>query len=341
MKRVQQQWRVFLVLLIPLALFFAVGGIVFLFPHEDVLHLVSFLAALLLSLAIQVAVFQRHLLPNAVALLKFKQIVAEQDRGAQLLVRRDLELTRANERLRNLDEVKSSFISVVAHQLRTPLSGIKWTLNLLLKGDLGALSPEQQTFLFKAYESNDRMIALVNDMLGADRIESGKIRYRFAPLSLLEVIDAVLFELSPAASAKGVTVQFAKYPEGLPLVRADAEQIRAVLQNLLENAIKYSRAGGTVLLTLAAGREEVTVTIKDDGIGIPREQQKSIFERFFRASNAVKVETEGSGLGLFIVKSIVEKHGGRIWFESEEGRGVTFYFTVPVDTTSAQNKKTV
>jgi len=330
MNKKTQQRRVFVVLLLPLALFFAVAGTVFLFPHENILHLVSFLTALLLSVAIQAAVFQRHIMPNVVELQKFKQIASEQEKGAQMLVRRDLELTRANEQLRKLDEVKSSFISVVAHQLRTPLSGIKWTLNLVLKGDLGALSEEQQTFLFKAYESNDRMIALVNDMLGADRIESGKIRYQFAPLSLLPVIDAVLFELSPLAGAKGVAVQFKNRPEKIPLVRADAEQMRAVLQNLLENAVKYSRAGGTVLIALAAGNREVTVTIKDDGIGIPQEQQKSIFERFFRASNAVKVETDGSGLGLFIVKSIVEKHGGRIWFESEEGKGVTFYFTLPV-----------
>ncbi|MBI1974899.1 MAG: HAMP domain-containing histidine kinase, partial [Parcubacteria group bacterium] len=198
----------------------------------------------------------------------------EQEYGARLLVRRDLELTRANEQLHKLDEVKSSFVSVVAHQLRTPLSGIKWTLNLLLKGDLGTLSKEQQAFLSKAYESNDRMIALVNDMLGADRIESGKIRYRFAPLSLLPVIDAALFELSSAARAKEVALQFRNRPEKIPLVRADAEQIHAVLQNLLENAIKYSRAGGTVLLGLDVGNGEVTVTVKDDGIGIPREQQK-------------------------------------------------------------------
>lgn len=330
MKKAQQQWKVFLALLIPLALFFAVAGGVFLFPHENILHLVSFLAALLVSVAIQSIVFQKHILPNVVELQKFKQLALDQERGAQLLVRRDVELSRANERLQKLDEVKSSFISVVAHQLRTPLSGVKWTLNLLLKGDLGPLSKEQQSFLFKAYESNDRMISLVNDMLGADRIESGKVRYRFVPLSLREVIDTVLFELAPVARARGVTVRLAQPPAELPLVRADEEQMRAVVQNLAENAVKYSRAGGTVAVALSLGGSDVTVSIKDDGIGIPKEQQKDIFDRFFRASNAVKVETEGTGLGLFIVKSIVEKHGGRIWFESEEGKGVTFYFTIPV-----------
>lgn len=267
--------------------------------------------------------------------VSFENLSREQEQGAQLLVRRDLELSRANEQLHKLDEVKSNFITVVAHQLRTPLSGIKWTLNLLLKGDLGTLSSEQQDFLLKAYESNDRMISLVNDLLSADRIESGKIRYQFASVSLLEVIDAAFFEISPIATAKGVAIQFDNRPAEFPLVRADAEQIRAVLQNLLENAIKYSRAGGAVRLALSTANGEASVSIKDDGIGIPKEQQKDIFDRFFRASNAVKVETEGTGLGLFIVKSIVERHGGRIWFESEEGKGVTFYFTLPVYKQSA------
>lgn len=261
-----------------------------------------------------------------------ENLTKEQERGAQLLVRRDLELTSANERLRKLDEVKSSFISVVAHQLRTPLSGIKWTLNLLLNGDMGALAAEQKSFLSKAYESNDRMISLVNDMLGADRIESGKVRYVFEPVQLGDVIDNVLFELLPQAHAKGVSISFASRPGALPKVHADPEKLRAVFQNLLDNSIKYSRPQGNIEVGMRPeNHDEILVSIKDDGIGIPKEQQKNVFERFFRAQNAVKAETDGSGLGLFIVRSIIERHGGRIWFESAEGKGVTFYFTLPVD----------
>ena len=256
----------------------------------------------------------------------------EQEQGAKLLVRRDLELTRANEQLRKLDEIKSGFISVVAHQLRTPLSGVKWTINLLLSGDMGGLTTEQKTFLMKAYESNDRMISLVNDMLGADRIDSGKVRYLFRPVQLIDVIDNVLFELLPQANAKGLAIRFSPRPDALPKVHADPEKLRAVFQNLLENAVKYSRPNGVMEVGLRAENgEEVRVWIRDNGIGIPKDQQKNIFERFFRAQNAIKAETDGSGLGLFIVKSIIERHGGRIWFESEEGKGVTFYFTVPVE----------
>lgn len=262
---------------------------------------------------------------------ELRRIVGEQERAAHLLVRRDLELTRANERLRRMDEIKSGFISVVAHQLRTPLSGIKWTLNLVLNGELGFLAEEQRAFLLKANESNDRMIALVNDMLGADRIESGKVRYSFRAVNLLDLADAVLFELSPQALARGVSVRFASRPKSFPLVHGDGEQLRAVFQNLLDNSIKYSRPQGTIQVGFYPRAEEIEVSIQDDGIGIPREQQKNIFDRFFRAQNAIKAETEGSGLGLFIVRSIVERHGGRIWFESEEGKGVTFHFTVPVE----------
>ncbi len=260
-------------------------------------------------------------------------LLREQEHAAQLLVRRDFELTRANERLRKLDEVKSGFISVVAHQLRTPLSGIKWTLNLLLNGDLGALPTEQKTFLFKAYESNDRMISLVNDMLGADRIESGKMRYAFQPVQLLDLLDNVLFELLPQANARALSIVFDERPKDLPKVYADPERIRAVFQNLLENSVKYSKPSGSIKIGMRVDEKNaVLVRIKDDGIGIPKDQQKDIFNRFFRASNAVKAETDGSGLGLYIVKNIVERHDGKIWFESAEGDGVTFYFTLPVFT---------
>jgi signal transduction histidine kinase len=270
---------------------------------------------------------------------ELEQMLLSNEQAAQMLVRRDFELTRANDRLRNLDEVKSNFISVVAHQLRTPLSGIKWTLNLLLNGDLGTLTNEQRTFLLKAYESNDRMISLVNDMLGADRIESGKMRYAFRPLQLLDVIDNVLYELLPQANTRSLTITFADRPGDLPQVNADPERIRAVFQNLLENAIKYSKTGGTISLSAKRGDTGmITIGIKDDGIGIPKEQQKNIFSRFFRATNAIQAETDGSGLGLYIVKNIVERHGGKIWFESSENEGVAFYITLPVASVSAASE---
>src|SRR3989339_1164725 len=133
---------------------------------------------------------------------QLEELLKEQQQSARLLVRRDLELARANEKLQEFDEIKSNFISVVAHQLRTPLSGIKWTLNMLLNGDLGALNNDQKTFLMKSYESNNRMVTLVNDMLVADRIQLGKVQYGFKYINLIDLMDNILFEINPVASRR-------------------------------------------------------------------------------------------------------------------------------------------
>jgi signal transduction histidine kinase len=167
-------------------------------------------------------------------------------------------------------------------------------------------------------------------MLDVDRIESGKFRYRFVPVDLPSVIDMVLKDLLPEARKKHITLECKRGAERLPHVNADPEKIRAVIQNLIENAIRYTMDRGKI--TIATEREEnsLRVSITDTGIGIPPEQQKNIFKRFFRGTNAIKMETSGSGLGLFIAKSIIEKHGGNIGFQSTEGKGTTFYFSLPL-----------
>lgn len=261
---------------------------------------------------------------------KLEQAAKEYNIGTKLLIRRDLELSRANEKLQKFDEVKSNFISIVAHQLRTPLSGIKWTLSMLLNGDMGELNNDQKTFLMKSYESNTRMITLVNDMLVADRIQSGKVNYGFEHIDVIDLMDSVLFEVSPQAAKKNVSIEYKNKFENLPQAYVDPETMRAVLQNLLENAIKYTIEGGKVEIDVKKENNLLLVSIADNGIGIPEDQQKNVFAKFFRARNAVKQETDGSGLGLYITKTIVEKNGGTIWFESLEDKGSTFYFTVPL-----------
>ncbi len=257
------------------------------------------------------------------------KLLIEQQNGTKLLIRRDVELSRANEKLQKLDEVKSNFISVVAHQLRTPLSGVKWTLSMLLSGDMGPLNNDQKTFLMKSYESNTRMITLVNDMLVADGIQSGRVHYGFKHIDIVDLIDNILFEVSPMATKRNIKIEYKNKFEDLPQAFVDPETMRAVLQNLLENAIKYTIQGGKIDIDIKAELDHLVISIADSGIGIPKEQAKDIFTKFFRASNAIKHETDGSGLGLFIAKTIVEKNGGKIWFESILGTGSTFYFTVP------------
>ncbi len=264
-------------------------------------------------------------------LAKLEQITIEYNTSIKLLIRRDLELSRANEKLQNLDEVKSNFISVVAHQLRTPLSGIKWTLSMLINGDLGQLNNDQKTFIMKSYESNTRMITLVNDMLVADGIQSGRVHFGFKHIDIIDLMDNVLFDISPQALKRKISIIYKNKFENLPKVYVDPEMLRAVIQNLLENAIKYIIEGGRIEIDVNKESDYLVVSISDNGIGIPKDQAKDVFEKFFRASNAIKYETDGSGLGLYIAKTIIEKNGGRIWFNSVEGKGTTFYFTVRLE----------
>ena len=260
---------------------------------------------------------------------KIKRLLEQQQNSAKLLIRRDLELTRANERLRALDQMKTDFVSVATHQLRTPLSAIKWTLSMLLKGDVGPLTNEQKTFLMKAYESNDRMVALLGDMLLSDQIESGKVRTSNTTSLLPELPENLLLELQSVAERKHITIRFEHPAPSYAPVIIDPRHLRAVLQNLLENAVKYSSAQGTVVLHLTEEGAKTIFTVVDTGIGIPLDSQKHISTRFFRAQNAVKMETDGSGLGLFIAKSILEKNKGTIEFKSEEGTGSTFTVVLP------------
>lgn len=261
---------------------------------------------------------------------KLDKSLQAQKIGARMLLKRDLELTRANEKLQELDKIKSDFISVVAHQLRTPLSGIKWTLSMLLSEDMGSLNNDQKTFLMKTYESNTRMITLVNDMLVADKIQSGRIHYGFEYINIIDLMDNVLFEVSPQASKKNISIIYKNKFENLPRAYVDPETMRAVLQNLLENAIKYTMDGGRIEIDVKKENDRLLVSIADNGIGIPKDQAKDVFAKFFRARNAVKQETDGSGLGLYITKTIIEKNGGAVWFESVEDKGSTFYFTIPL-----------
>lgn len=291
------------------------------------------LAVVIISVIIQMVytklIVSKYHKVNVETLSKTKSLLEEQEQIGKMLIRRDLELTRANEKLQKLDKQKSEFIGVVAHQLRTPLSGIKWTISMVLNEELKS-KEERNSFLKKAYESNDRVIQLVNDMLLADRIESASEKYVFTSVQLTRLLDEVLFEIMPKISEKKGSVRVDNIEKALPEVRADSTKIRAVLQNLLENSAKYIKNEGNIVMRLDVVDKFVQFSVKDDGMGIPLEQQSNIFTRFFRGSNAMKMITEGSGLGLFIARSIVNSHGGKIWFESEEDKGTTFFFTLPI-----------
>jgi PAS domain S-box-containing protein len=238
-----------------------------------------------------------------------------------------------------VERMKSEFVSLAAHQLRTPLSAIKWTLRMLLDRELGEITPEQQEFLEKTYESNERMISLINDLLDVTRIEEGRYIYRTTLIGLESIVQSVIDSYKTVLEKKELKFELRKPETPLPLVLADVEKIKIVVQNIIDNAIRYTDKGGKVTITLKYGKRELECSVSDTGVGIPLDQQSRVFSKFFRGANALRMEPEGSGLGLFIVKNIIEAHGGRIWFESEEGKGTTFYFTLPVEEKFAESSK--
>ncbi len=232
-----------------------------------------------------------------------------------------------------MEKLKTEFVSIAAHQLRTPLSAIKWTLKMLLDGDLGKITSEQRDFLLKTYKSNERMVHLISDLLNATRIEEGRFIYKPRRQNVIEIAEEAISPISDLAKRKGVEFKFQKPEEIIPHIKIDGEKISIVFQNLTENAIHYTSKGGAVKMSASLRKKkgDILFKVEDTGIGISKEQQKRVFSRFFRGANAVKSETEGTGLGLYITKNIVEAHKGKIWFESGEEKGSIFYFTLPLN----------
>jgi len=229
-----------------------------------------------------------------------------------------------------IERMKTEFVSLAAHQLRTPLSAIKWALRMVLDGDLGPITEEQRDFMEKTYSSNERIITLINDLLNVTRIEEGRYLYRPILTDIESVVQFVIDSYKEEIEKRKIKFEFKKPEKKLPKVMLDVEKMRIAIQNLLDNAIRYTQLGGRVTASLKYVKKEIEFSIKDTGIGIPKDQQERVFTKFFRGANVMRMATEGTGLGLFITKNIIEAHGGKIWFESEEGKGTTFYFTIPV-----------
>jgi len=251
-------------------------------------------------------------------------IISEEEKLGTLVILHDIT------REKMIEKMKTEFVSIAAHQLRTPLSAIKWSLKMLLEGDLGTISKEQREFIEKTYKANERMIALINDLLNVSRIEEGKFLYRPVLSDIEAITQSVINFYKEEIEKKKIKFNFRKPKKKIPRVKVDVEKIKLAIQNLLENAIRYTPIGGRITISLKTNKKTVKFQIKDTGIGIPKKQQERIFTKFFRGANAIRMETEGSGLGLFITKNIIEAHGGKIWFESEEGKGTTFFFTLPL-----------
>lgn len=242
-------------------------------------------------------------------------------------------------REKEMERLKIEFVSLAAHQLRTPLSAIKWALHMLLDGSMGKMTQEQRNFLGKTYQSNERMINLVNGLLDVTRIEEGRYVYKPVSSQMEELAEGVVRLYTEEAKRRSVKLEWHKPKCKLPTVLIDVEKVRLAVQNLIDNALRYNKKGGRVMVAVSylQKSKEVQVTVANEGIGIPSDQHERVFTKFFRANNAKLVDTEGSGLGLYLVKNIIAAHKGKISFQSKEGKGATFFFVLPVEKVPLQS----
>ena len=240
-------------------------------------------------------------------------------------------IVRAFEQVALSSRSKSEFISIMSHQLRSPLSAVKWQVNFLLS-DAQRKTPDaasMQKYLQTVYDQNERMIRSVNDLLEVNRIEDNDLVLRPTLFSIEDITKKIAGEYKSFAAASNVNIKVAAV--GLvPAVYADEERIKYVMEHLMDNAVRYSSMGGKVSISIAVEGGKLVWKIIDQGAGIPPKDQKRIFEKFFRSDQALRYQTEGSGVGLFIVKSIIKKSGGEVGFTSSLGQGSMFWFQLPI-----------
>lgn len=230
---------------------------------------------------------------------------------------------------KEIDNMRSEFVSLASHQLRTPLSAIKWFLEIVINEEVGKLKPKQKELLQKTYESSERMVELVNSLLNISRIESGRISVQPEPTNIVELVQTLIQQITPLVKLKKHKISFI-HDEGIPEISLDRRLVGESISNLISNAVKYTPAKGMIGVTINKKRTTVVISVQDNGYGIPKKEQHHVFEKFYRSGKAIASETEGTGLGLFIVKSVIESSGGKVWFESAEGKGSTFYISLPL-----------
>jgi len=230
---------------------------------------------------------------------------------------------------REIDRAKTEFVSLASHQLRTPLSTINWYAEMLLAGDAGELNDEQRTYLDEVYQGNQRMVDLINSLLNVSRLELGTFSVDPEDTDVVALAQSVLNEQAPQVKERDIQLSATLDPS-TPHLYADPKLLRMVLQNLISNAIKYTPIGGSVSVKVEPSGDAISMRVADTGLGIPKEDQGRIFSKLFRATNARESDTDGTGLGLYIVRSVVEHSDGTIRFESEEGKGTVFYVELPL-----------
>ncbi|MDP3800122.1 MAG: ATP-binding protein [bacterium] len=264
-----------------------------------------------------------------------KSVIREVEQREKL-EKMSIQLAVANDELKRVDEAKSEFLSIVSHQLRTPLTAIKGYISMMIEGSYGKLEEAQSTTLQKVFQSSERLIVLVNDLLNLNRIEDGRIIYTFAPVDMGQMIDDAIFDLKSMAENKGLKLAWIK-PHGMPMAWADADKLRQVVINFIDNSIKYT-ATGSVTVGLRLENDYLVYSVKDTGVGMTPEGKARLFRKFERGEGGRLMYTEGTGLGLYVAKLMTEAHKGVIKGESEgKDKGSTFSITVPTEEYAKKN----
>lgn len=245
---------------------------------------------------------------------------------------------------REIDQAKTDFVALASHQLRTPLSVVKWYIDYLVAGDAGTLNEEQSRYLKEVYRNNEKLIDLVNALLDVSRIDLGTFSVEPEPTDIVERAESALTGFLPAIEKKKIILE--KFFDPLPPINLDPRLTKIVFEHIISNSVKYTPEGGKIRMEIKKTESNVLVKISDTGCGIPREEQPKVFSKLFRADNVKNIELSGTGLGLYVVRAIIQKAGGKIWFESpsmdlflegeedeasdKKGGGTTFFITIPL-----------
>lgn len=280
-----------------------------------------------------------HVVQDVTELGQLEQRLTQQRNELRLLRdelhRQNLTLEAANAELQRLDQVKSVFVSIAAHELRTPLASISGYVEMLLDGDAGPLTDRQREYLRIIESSARRLLRITRDLLDLTRIEMGRLEVTLKRTNLIELVEEVVAEQALQLEARAQHLSL-RAPTGLPHALCDPTRAGQVVGNLLSNASKYSPAGSTITVEVKRATEDgfLEVAVTDEGIGIAEEERQRIFDPFFRARNAGRTGSGGIGLGLYIARALTELQGGRLWFESAPAQGSTFHVTFPIADTA-------
>lgn len=231
-------------------------------------------------------------------------------------------------KMRELDATRLEFVTLASHQLRTPLSTLNWYSEVLLSGDIGELSPEQEMYTKEIYKASQRMVNLVNDLLNLSRIDLGKVAVQSTDVNVVEILDQTIGDQKAFILEKNLKLEL-DIPSVLK-IKSDEQLLLNVMSNLISNAVKYTPQDGKISINLSKKADKLHFSITDSGYGIPKADQFKIFTKFFRAENTKKHSSDGTGLGLYICKAFIENAGGKIKFDSKEMQGTTFSFELPL-----------